>query len=262
MIPAMSEPIWTRAVAAPERGRRPEIASLRLGSGNLPDLDTLFTFMRDAELRFRSLRMRIEERTTFAGAERVALIDVAVRHPGLARVTASREGGGSPEYDTWTSNGERVATYSGTSKVSTERPVRRPPRGLRDSALPARSRIYEPLTPLPADSLPETFVHPAGFCQNVLSTGRVWVSRTVRVCDREGIAVECDHPRSVLVVADRPDHHLQVVADTETGILLRLVETIAGEPTRSAEVTELRLDAPLPDSLFALTPPPGSRRIY
>ena len=52
---------WDRAAAlVPVDGRRrPEIVALPLG---LPTVGQLFDFMRDAELRFASLRLRVEER--------------------------------------------------------------------------------------------------------------------------------------------------------------------------------------------------------
>ena len=55
--------LWDRAAALPARsdGRRlPEVATLASG---LPRVAELFDFMRDAELRFATLRLRIEERT-------------------------------------------------------------------------------------------------------------------------------------------------------------------------------------------------------
>src|SRR5450756_2145572 len=57
---------WASAAAltlAANGERRPEIAQLPAG---LPDVETLFTFMRDAELRFETLRLRLEERTWVA----------------------------------------------------------------------------------------------------------------------------------------------------------------------------------------------------
>ena len=56
--------LWDRAADLPMvvgRRPRPEIAALP--ADGLPSLAELFTFMRDAELRFDTLRMRIEERT-------------------------------------------------------------------------------------------------------------------------------------------------------------------------------------------------------
>ena len=92
----------------------------------------------------------------------------------------------------------------------------------------------------------ETLVHPAGFAQNVLATGECWIGGTTRVAGREAIVLECDHPRTIEIDADRPDHHFQLSVDRETGIISRLVETIADAVTRSAVVTNLGVDARCP----------------
>ena len=97
------------------------------------------------------------------------------------------------------------------------------------------SAVYRPLTALPMETLPDTFVHPAGFCQNVLATGACWVSGTADVAGREAVVLDCDHPRTIEIWADRPDHHLQVSFDRETGLIVRLVETIGGAATRDAD---------------------------
>ncbi len=60
---------WDRAAALPvpaDGRRRAEIVALDQG---IPTVAELFTFMRDAELRFETLRMRIEERTQTARGE-------------------------------------------------------------------------------------------------------------------------------------------------------------------------------------------------
>jgi hypothetical protein len=81
--------LWDRAASLPVpsgQRRRAEVAAL---SRDLPSVEQLFTFMRDAELRFETLRMRIEERTFTAEGERLMAIDLVLRHPGQARVTTS-----------------------------------------------------------------------------------------------------------------------------------------------------------------------------
>ena len=96
-----------------------------------------------------------------------------LRHPGHAKVTTSRPGeevGGA--YEIWISDGELVRTYVAPHKLGTQRPIRNRPRGLDDPDFPGMSRVYEPVTALPMETLPDTFVHPAGYCQNVLATGR------------------------------------------------------------------------------------------
>jgi hypothetical protein len=112
------------------------------------------------------------------------------------------------------------------------------------------------------ETLAETFVHPAGYCQNVLATGRCWISGTDVVAGREAIVVECDHPRAVEMAADRPDFHVQVAVDRADGVILRLVETIAGDVTREAEVTAYQPNAPLPAGSFDFEFPEGATLLY
>jgi outer membrane lipoprotein-sorting protein len=232
-------------------------------SGELPSLAQLFTFARDAELRFEQLRMSIEERTFGARGEQRTLIDVLVRHPGEVRVTTSEPARGTRgNYDVWLSDGEIVRTYSGITKVGTERPARRSVRGLDSRGLPGSATVYVPITELPMETLPQTFIHPAGFCQNVLSSGDCRIAGTADQNGREAIIVDCDHPRTVEVSADRPDHELQVWFDRETGIISRLVETIAGQVTRDAIVTVLEPNAPLPPNAFVFRFPSDARMLY
>ncbi len=255
--------VWDRASLAPAAvdGRiRPELAAL---SGDFPSLADLFTFMRDAETRFTTLRMRIEERSFGTRGEQLLLIEVAIRHPGAAKVTTSDPGRGTKgNYDVWLSDGTTVRTYSGISKVATERPVRRDVRGLDNRDLPGTSTVYQALTTLPMESLPETFVHPAGFCQNVLATGDCRISGTADQADREALVLDCFHPRTVEVTADRPDHHLQVWVDRETGIISRLMETIGGQVTRDALVTSLEPDVTLPIGALDFRFPSDARRLF
>jgi hypothetical protein len=258
-----SSRLWDRAanLPVPTDGRLlPELASL---SEELPSVDELFTFARDAELRFETVRMRIEERAVMATGEQSTVIDVAVRHPGHARVTTTRPGvGAAAIYETWVSDGETVRTYSAEHRLGTERPVRRTVAGLDDPDLPGMSSVYRPLTALPMETLADTFVHPAGFCQNVLATGRCWVSTTTELAGREAIVLECDHPRTIEIAADRPDHHLQVTFDRAIGAIVHLVETIGGLTTREGVVLELSPDAALPPSIFDFSFPTGTTLIY
>jgi outer membrane lipoprotein-sorting protein len=255
--------LWDRAAKLPAtvNGRaRPELAVLPPA---VPDVATLFAFARDAELRFETLRLRIHDRTATAAGEQVTLIDLAVRHPGHARVrTTEPSRGTAANYEIWASDGETVRTYSATHKLGTERPVRRRVVGLEDPDLPGMSTVYRALTSLPTETLPETFVHPAGFCQNVLGTGACWVSGTTDVGGREAVVLECDHPRTIEITADRPDHHLQVSFDRETGLIARLVETIGGATTRDATAVEISPDATLPPGVFEFAFPTGTTLIY
>lgn len=258
---------WDQAAAVPARigeRRRPELVALP--AEGLPPLSDLFTFMRDAELRFESLRLRIEEVTqTTRGAHTVAM-DLLLRHPGDARVTTTEPHRGTAgNYELWLSDGETVRTYSAPHKLGTRRPVRHAVRGLEGRAgrdLPGTALVYVPLTPLPAETLPDTFIHPAGYCQNVLSTGRCWMSGTESIGDRPAILVECDHPRTTEVAADRPDFHIQIAVDRSDGVILRLIETIGGEVTRRADAVEYDPDAPIPASAFDFAFPSGATMLF
>jgi hypothetical protein len=254
---------WDRAALAPVRSEtlpRPEVAALP--PDRLPELGELFSFMRDAELRFSTLRLRIDERTATARGRTVVTSELLLRHPGDARVTTTEdERGTAGNYELWISDGEIVRTYSAPHRLGTQRPVRPAVRGL-DRDFPGASRVYVPLTPLPMETLPDTFVHPAGYCQNVLSTGRCWVVGVESVGRRPAIVVECDHPRTIELSADRPDFHIQVAVDRSDGVILRLVETIGGEVTRHAEAVEYSPDAPLPPTAFEFAFPDGTTMMF
>ncbi|MEO8228787.1 MAG: hypothetical protein ABI628_03385 [Chloroflexota bacterium] len=255
--------LWDRAASLPvpvDNELRPELISLPLG---LPTVDELFTFARDAELRFATLRMRIEDRTRTAVGAHLQAIEVVIRHPGHARVSTSEpEHGTAASYETWISDGKTVRTYSAIHRLGTERPVRRSLVGLDDPDLPGFAKVYRPLTALPMETLPDTFIHPAGFCQNVLSTGRCWVSGTTQFEQREAVILECDHPRTTEVETDRPDHHLQVAFDRETGAIVQLIERVGETETRNAVVVGLVPDAPLPPGSFDFKFPTGTTLIF
>ncbi len=252
---------WDRAALASADADRRTPAVVALDPG-LPTLGELFEFMRDAETRFETLRMRIEERSFTARGEVLTAIDVALAHPGHARVTTSEVGRpAAGNFELWLSDGATVRTYSGAHRLGTERPVRNRPRGL-DDGFPGTARVYTPITALPLETLPELFVHPAGYCQNVLSSGRTWISGTDAHLDREVIVVECDHPRTIERIADRPDFHVQVAVDRADGVILRLVETIGGDVTREARVTAYDPNATLAPATFEFAFPEGTTRLY
>lgn len=259
----MTTPLWDRAAAPPALvgGRRlPTVAALRVG---VPTLSELFNFMRDAELRFATLRMRIEERAVTARGEETTMMEVALRHPAQAKVTTTRAGdAGTAEYEIWILDGDLVRTYAAAHKLGTQRPVRNLPRGLRDPDLPGASRVYEPVTALPSETLPETFVHPAGFCQNVLATGRCLVTGAEVLRGREAVVVQCDHPRTTELDGDRPDFTISIAADRETGVILRLIESIGGMTTRRAEVVDIAPDASLAPNTFQFVFPTGTTMLY
>lgn len=253
---------WDQASRSliPAAVRRPELVAL---SRELPSVEQLFTFARDAELRFETLRLQIEERVHGSRGEQRELTEVVVRHPGEARVTTTDPDRGTRgNYRVWISDGATVRTFDGFSKVGTDRPVRRRVSGLDDNDLPRTSMVYVPRTDLPKETLPETFVHPAGFCQNVLATGDCRVAGTAQQNGREILIVDSEHPRAVEVSADRPDHALQVWFDRETGLITRLIETIAGQVTRDAIATVVDPDAALPPNAFLFGFPSDARMLY
>ncbi len=257
---------WDQA-AVPARvaeGRRPEVVALP--PQGLPTVAELFTFMRDAELRFGTLRLRIEEWTQTTRGRHLVAMDLLLRHPGDARVTTTEPHiGTAGNYELWLSDGEMVRTYSAPHKLGTRRPVRHTIRGLDGDAardFPGMSLVYVPLTPLPMETVPDTFVHPAGYCQNFLATGRCWISGTESIGNRPAILVECDHPRTTEVVADRPDFHIQIAVDRADGVILRLIETIGGEVTRRADAVEYAPDAPLPPAAFEFEFPSDTTMLF
>ena len=258
----MSTSRWDRAALVPVRRgeRRAELAALPVG---LPTVPELFTFMRDAERRFETLKMRIEERVYGARGEQFSAMDVALQHAGHARVVTTEPGqAAAGRHELWISDGEVVRTYSASHRLGTSRPVRNRVRGLDAGGFPGRSTVYEPITALPMETLAELFVHPAGYAQNVLETGDCWISGTDRVAGREAIVLECDHPRSVETMVDRPDYHVQVSVDRLDGLVTRLVESVGDEVTRVAEVTYLEPDAALPATTFDFEFPEGTTILY
>ena len=257
-------PAWDRAgsLPVPVSGRRlPEIAAIR---EELPSVDELFTFMRDAELRFETLRMRIDETTFTARGEELVVHEISLRHPGEVKVLSSVPASGAAEsYEAWVSDGSTIQTYVSTRKVGTRRPIRPMVRGVvGDPDLPGRAQVYVPVTQLQMESLPELFIHPGGYCQNVLATGSCRVVGSEAVGDRAAIVLECDHPRTIEVTADRPDFAIRMAVDRLDGVILRLRETMGGAVTRDAVVTSYVPNAALPPSAFAFNLPPDATLIY
>ena len=257
-----STSLWDRAALVPVKAgvARAEVTALPAG---LPTVEELFTFARDAERRFETLLMRIEERTFGARGEQVETMDVAIRHPGHARVVTGRAGGqAAGRHELWISDGEIVRTFSAAHKLGTSRPVRNRVRGLDPLDYPGRSTVYDPITPLPMETLAELFVHPAGYCQNVLATGDCWVAGTEKIAGREAIVVECLHPRAVEREVDRPDYAVQVAFDRLDGFITRMVESVGSDVTRIAEVVHVDPDAALPPTTFDFEFPEGTTILY
>jgi outer membrane lipoprotein-sorting protein len=228
-----------------------------------PSLGHLFTFMRDAERRFETLRLRLVERLQAAGGETVATSEVWLHHPGRAKVvTYPDPDAAAGSGVVWVSDGVTVRTYDARSRTTTARPLRPRALGIDDAHLPPFGQAYRPLTQLPAETLVDTFVHPNGFCRNVLATADLSLLGTARLNDREVYLLRADHPRSTEVLTDRPDRWLEVAVDRLSGLLLLLVEHVGDQLTRHAEVTSLELDAPISDDVFVLHVSADVRSIY
>jgi hypothetical protein len=228
-----------------------------------PTLTELFAFMRDAELRFQTLRLRLVDRTASAEGETIETHEVWLRHPGQAKVvtrfdaTAAR--GASL---VWVSDGRTVRTYDARNGATSERPLRPSPEGITGRDLPTFARVYVPRTALPMESLPDTFVHPHGFCRNVLATADLSLLGTARLRGRETYVLRAAHPRRAEVLNDRPDRWLELAVDRLSGLILLLDEHVADQLTRHAEVTDLELDPPLSDDVFQLHVSADVRRLF
>jgi outer membrane lipoprotein-sorting protein len=135
-------------------------------------------------------------------------------------------------------------------------------RGTDGADLPGTSRVYRSRTSLQMESLPELFIHPAGYCQNVLGTGSCRVTGMTTIAGREALVLECEHPRTIEVVADRPDFTVRIAVDRLDGVVLRLEESVGGQVTRDAVVTSYQPNATLPPSAFDFTFPADTTFIY
>ena len=253
---------WDRAGSLPVPVSGQGAVELARLPNELPAVAELFTFMRDAEHRFETLRMRIEERSLTARGEELNVVEVFLEHPRRAKVLTSWPDQGIGSYEIWQTDGETINAYSSARKTGTRRLVRPAVRGTAGPDLPGSSRVYSPLTPLQMESLPQLFIHPAGYCQNVLGTGNCRVTGMTTVAGREAVVLECHHPRTVEVVADRPDFAIRIAVDRLDGVILRLEETLAGQLTRDAVVTSYQPNATLPPSAFDFTFPGDTTFIY
>jgi hypothetical protein len=259
----MTPSAWDRAAALPVpagSSPRPEVAALR---DALPSVAALFDFMRDAELRFETLRMRIEERTTTARGDEVVVSDITLERPGRAKVlTSNLADGTAGHYEVWSSDGETVRTFVASRRVGTRRPVRHRVRGLDSSDLPGHAKVYDPVTPLPLGSLADLFLHPAGYCQNVLATGACEVTGTTEVAGREAVVLECAHPRTVERIGDRPDFVIRIAVDRRDGVILRLAESVGEIVSRDAVTTSYQPNATLGPGALDFAFPSDTTFIY
>lgn len=228
-----------------------------------PEIPELFRFMTEAELRVETLRMRIVDRRTTTHGDEVETHEVWLRHPGFVKVISTRGNTLDRDYDVWISNGETVQTYDARANLATKRRLPIRPVGADDPELPAYARIYTPVSTLPAETLADTFIHPNGFCRNVLATGVITRRGTQELATgREAILLRCDHPRTSHVLTDRPDHWLEVGVDLQTGMIVLLAEHVGELLTRHAEATMIAIDEPLTDDNFRLHVSSDTRRLY
>jgi hypothetical protein len=207
--------------------------------------------------------MRIVDRQNTTHGEEVVTHDVWLRHPGLAKIVSTRGASTEGDYDVWVSDGEYVRTFSSTAKLATRRRPPRAPVGVLDPDLPPWSRVYQPQTALQPETVADTFVHPHGFCRNVLATGVVTRRGTASLAGgREAVLLRCDHPRTSHVLLDRPDHWLEIGVDSQTGMLLLLAEHVGDQTTRHAQAVNVSLDETIPDSTFTIHTSADTRTIY
>ena len=245
----------------PERGV-PLPALVALGE-SAPSIEDLFVFAREAELRVASLRMHVEERSWNARGEDVVWHELLLRHPGRARLTTRRtQEPLSRDYEVWLGDGQTVRTYRAASGLASLRPLPPTVVGTQHSELPAFARTRPVLTPLPAGSVLDAFVHPHGLFRNVLVTGPLEVLGTTQVAGREAIVVRSSHPRSAKVLSDRPDRQVEVGIDRATGVLTLLLERVGDDVTHRAEVTSMELDPDIPDEAFRLHLGSDTRMMY
>lgn len=240
--------------------RAPRLVAL---PSDAPSLGELFGFMADAELRVQSLRMRIRDQRVTARGEEPVWIEVALRHPGHARVVTRRnEEPLGRDYDMWITDGELVRTFDASANAASVRPLRRGVVGAESADLPGFARLTKPLTLLPAESLAETFVHPYHYARNVLATGVMSLVGVSAVANREALIIRSEHPRSTLVLTDRPDRWVEVGVDRETGFLLLLAEHVGDHVSRHAEVLQLDIDPKIGDDVFTLRLSSDVRMLY
>lgn len=249
------------APAAPQLPalRAPEEPTL---STSEPGIGELFRFMAEAELRVETLRMRIVDRRVTTHGDEVETHEVWLRHSGFAKVITTRGEPLDRDYEVWVADGQEVHTFDAKGNTATTRKLPVRPVGVSDPGLPKFAQIYDPVTRLPAETLADTFIHPNGFCRNVLATGAITRRGTQEIAGREAILLRCDHPRTSHVLTDRPDHWLEVAVDSQTGLVLLLAEHVGDQVTRHAEVVSLGIDEPIPPDVFKLHVSSDTRILY
>ena len=64
------------------------------------------------------------------------------------------------------------------------------------------------------------------------------------------------------VWANQPDSAIELTIDRETGVIVRLLQTISGDVTRDAVVTAFEPDMPMPPNAFEITVPSDATVLY
>ena len=256
--------IWPMSSSLPLVSSRPPSPPALVALGDdAPSLERLFLFARDAELRVRSLRMTIVERSLTARGEEEVRHEVLVRNPGQARITTRRSNDAmSRDYDVWIGDGETVRTYRASDRLASVRTARTGVVGTDRADLPPWAQTRPVVTQLPAGSLADTFVHPHSLFRNVLVTGPLSIVGTSELAGREAIVVRARHPRTAKVLVDRPDRWVDVGIDRSSGFVTLLSEHVGEAETRRGEVTLLDLDPDIPDEAFQLHLGSDVRMLY
>ena len=246
----MSETLVPVASALP-----PIATSLTPG---LPTATELFDFAAGAERRFRTLRLRIEERTVTAAGESLGSVELLIDRPH-ARVTTAHPQGG---YEVWLTDGADVRGYNAVTNTTTRRPHRAAPTGLDGEGLPSTVAVGETLGPLPSKGWATTLLRPGHFCSNVLSSAVLGDVHETTHLGRAALAVDAAAPRTIDRVGDHAAFRYEVTFDRQTGLLLAVNELHNDQLVRSTTVTALAIDAAIPASEFVIEIPSDARKIY
>jgi len=230
---------------------------------DVPSIEELFAFSREAELRVQTLKMIIEERVVTAKGSDTIRHEIQLKHPGHARVATRRSSEPlSHDYDIWISDGQKITAYEASNRLVSVRQHQALVVGSDSDDLPPFARQYQPVTQLPAGSLAEAFIHPHGLFRNVLVSGPLSLVGVQPVANREAVVVRSEHPRSAKVLVDRPDRSIEVGIGRDSGFVLLLIERIGDTVTRHAEVVSLELDPTIFDSAFEVKLPADVRKVY
>ena len=232
---------------------------------DLPTVAELFDFMRDAELRFGTLRLRIEERAQTARGEELTHDGRHPPPPGRRARSRppGRRGRQGRVRDLDLRRRSRPDLRERPSASAPSGPIRNRPRGLDDRDFPGPSRVYEPVTALP-DGDPARHLRPPRRLLPERPGHRSVHGHAARTSSRDArrscsSATTRGRPSSP---ATGPTSTSRSRSIARPACILRLVESIGGVVTRDAEVVELRPDAPLPPTAFDFVFPTGTTMLY